>query len=83
MEAIRRIASSVVAALLVAASATLTAAAGHRDAPLTALDRPADIADVFAFRSYDPGPPRVTIVRRPIDPGEPGCTAGAGAPCAP
>jgi hypothetical protein len=42
-------------------------AAGHRDAPLTALDRPADIADVFAFRSYDPGAARVTMIMS-VDP---------------
>ena len=37
--------------------------AGHRDAPLTALDPKADITDVFAFRSYDGGStPRVTFI---------------------
>jgi hypothetical protein len=30
-------------------------AANHREAPITALDHKADITDVFAFRSYDPG----------------------------
>jgi len=47
---------------LVLALATCAHAAGHRDAPLTALDPAADITDVFAFRSYDPGPPRVTLI---------------------
>lgn len=38
-------------------------AAGHRDAPATALDPAADVTDVFAFRSYDADPsPRVTLV---------------------
>jgi hypothetical protein len=29
--------------------------ANHREAPITALDHKADITDVFAFRSYEPG----------------------------
>src|SRR5262245_33847353 len=29
--------------------------AGHREAPITALDPKADITDVYAFRSYEPG----------------------------
>jgi hypothetical protein len=37
--------------------------ANHREAPITALDHKADIADVYAFRSYDPNPvPRVTMI---------------------
>ena len=28
-------------------------ASSHREAPITALDRAADITDVYAFRSYD------------------------------
>ena len=30
-------------------------AANHREAPITAIDRTADITDWFAFRSYEPG----------------------------
>jgi len=29
--------------------------ANHREAPITALDHKADITDVYAFRSYEPG----------------------------
>jgi hypothetical protein len=39
-----------------------TPAANHREAPITALDHKADITDVYAFRSYDAGPPRVTLI---------------------
>ena len=47
-------------------SATLAApvpffAASHREAPLTALDHPADITDFFAFVSYD-DPSKVTFI---------------------
>lgn len=43
-------------------------AAGHREAPITALDHPADITDVYAFRSYDTDPtPRVTLIMS-VDP---------------
>jgi hypothetical protein len=37
-------------------------AANHREAPITALDHKADITDIFAFRSYDGGVPRVTMI---------------------
>ncbi len=47
------------AALLVAGGAT--DAANHREAPLTALDHKADIADFFAFVSYD-DPSKVTFI---------------------
>jgi hypothetical protein len=36
-------------------------AASHREAPLTALDHPADITDYFAFVSYD-DPTKVTFI---------------------
>ena len=35
-------------------------AANHREAPITALDRAADITDVYAFVSYRPGQPANT-----------------------
>ena len=48
-----RILLLVVLALAVPAAA---GASGHRDAPIVALDRAADITDVFAFRKYDGTP---------------------------
>ncbi len=48
-------------ACLMAAPSSLLA--GRGDAPITALDRAANITDVFAFRSYDGGAiPRVTFI---------------------
>jgi hypothetical protein len=43
-----------------------TMAASHREAPLTALDHPADITDFFSFVSYD-DPSKVTFVLN-VDP---------------
>jgi hypothetical protein len=43
-----------------------TFAASHREAPLTALDHPADITDFFAFVSYD-DPSKVTFILN-VDP---------------
>lgn len=39
-------------------------ASSHREAPITALDRAADITDVYAFRSYGPSAtiPKVTLI---------------------
>ncbi|MEW5977270.1 MAG: DUF4331 domain-containing protein [Acidobacteriota bacterium] len=39
----------------------ITQAANHREAPITALDHKADIADFFAFVSYDK-PDKVTLI---------------------
>ena len=54
--------------LILAAAAALLALAGgtadaanHREAPITALDHKADIADFFAFVSYD-DPSKVTLI---------------------
>jgi hypothetical protein len=56
-----RLKSFCLTALL--AAGTAAQAANHREAPITALDHKADIADVFAFRSYDGNPnPRVTLI---------------------
>lgn len=57
---------SVRIALLVGLTAAATIAptafaASHREAPLTALDRAADITDFFAFVSYD-DPSKVTMI---------------------
>ena len=41
-------------------------AASHREAPITALDHPADITDFFAFVSYD-DPTKVTMILN-VDP---------------
>lgn len=41
-------------------------AASHREAPLTALDHPADITDFFAFVSYD-DPSKITFILN-VDP---------------
>ncbi len=46
---------------LVLVLAPSTEAANHREAPLTALDHKADIADFFAFVSYD-DPGKVTFI---------------------
>jgi len=61
----------VVVAMLVL-SASLFFASSHREAPITALDRTADITDVYAFRSYDANgadtnPPSVTMILN-VDP---------------
>jgi len=47
-------------------------ASSHREAPITALDRTADVTDWYAFVSYD-HPDRVTMIlnrfsSRPMDP---------------
>lgn len=47
-------------ALQMAAPAAIFAAS-HREAPITALDRPADITDFYAFVSYD-DPTKVTLI---------------------
>jgi len=43
-------------------------ASSHREAPITALDHPADITDIYAFRSYDANgkdtnPPSITMIK--------------------
>ncbi len=38
------------------------AASSHREAPIVALDQKADITDVYAFRSYGGGAPKVTLI---------------------
>jgi hypothetical protein len=61
-------ATPFVAALLCAVLAAPVPfyAASHREAPLTALDHPADITDFFAFVSYD-DPSKVTLIMN-VDP---------------
>jgi hypothetical protein len=52
---------AVVLAAFMAAQPVSVFAASHREAPITALDRAADIADFFAFVSYD-DPTKVTFI---------------------
>jgi hypothetical protein len=56
---------AVTAALLITAPYQIPAA-NHREAPITALDRTADITDWFTFVSYD-DPTRVTMILN-VDP---------------
>jgi hypothetical protein len=50
-----RIIASLFVALLALVAGSHAVASNHREAPLTALDQKADITDVYAFRSYEPG----------------------------
>jgi hypothetical protein len=43
-------------------------AANHREAPITALDHKADITDVYAFRSYQPGRTNNVTMIMSVDP---------------
>jgi hypothetical protein len=52
---------AVVLAAFIAAQPMAVFGASHREAPITALDRAADIADFFAFVSYD-DPTKVTFI---------------------
>ncbi|MEO8937473.1 MAG: DUF4331 family protein [Burkholderiaceae bacterium] len=57
----RRIVSCV--SIAVACAISLPAAASsHREAPIVALDQKADITDVYAFRSFDAGVAKVTLI---------------------
>ena len=42
--------------------------ANHREAPITALDHKADITDVYAFRSYEPGRTNNVTLILSVDP---------------
>jgi hypothetical protein len=42
--------------------------ANHREAPITALDHKADITDVYAFRSYEPGRTNNVTLIMSVDP---------------
>src|SRR5580765_6866418 len=52
--------------VLLALVSTNSFASSHREAPITALDRTADITDWYAFVSYD-HPDRVTMILN-VDP---------------
>lgn len=51
----------LIASIVVLALAANADGANHREAPITALDHKADIADFFAFVSYD-DPSKVTLI---------------------
>src|SRR5262245_36375264 len=53
--------ATLLAALILPAASPPAWGANHREAPITALDHKADIADFFAFVSYD-NPDRVTFI---------------------
>jgi len=58
-------ATAVLAGILVTSAPSRVLAASHREAPLTAVDRTADITDFFTFVSYDhpeEGARRVTMI---------------------
>src|ERR1044071_1683364 len=57
-------------ALLLAAMIAIPAgfSANHREAPITALDHKADITDVYAFRSYEPGRSNFVTLIMSVDP---------------
>jgi hypothetical protein len=71
-----RLASIVGAAALTVATIAVAPqpalAASHREAPLIALDAPADITDFFMFRSYEPGrQDKVVLIMNVFPGGEP------------
>ena len=49
-------------AVAVAVTAPPAFASSHREAPIVALDHKADITDVYAFRSFGTGTPKVTLI---------------------
>ena len=63
---LRRATSLAVAMSMVCMTPYASFASSHREAPITALDHPADITDFYAFVSYD-HPDRVTFVMN-VDP---------------
>ncbi|MGH7886003.1 MAG: DUF4331 domain-containing protein [Thermodesulfobacteriota bacterium] len=61
----------LMAALLITSGLFLLSdsnAANHREAPITAIDRTADITDWFAFRSYEPGRENTLTMILGVDP---------------
>lgn len=64
MQPLRGFLASVMALLMVAPANVF--ASNHREAPITALDHPADITDWYAFVSYD-DPSKVTMILN-VDP---------------
>ena len=71
MKRVKLLAALIVLGITVL-STSLYYASSHREAPITALDRTADITDVYAFRSYDANgqdtnPPSITMILN-VDP---------------
>ncbi|MEJ7713594.1 MAG: DUF4331 family protein [Pyrinomonadaceae bacterium] len=64
MKRLKQLAAVCMVVMMVAP--TLSFAANHREAPITALDRLADITDYFSFVSYD-DPSKVTFLLN-VDP---------------
>ena len=64
MEKMKTFAAIALSAFLMAPP--IAVASSHREAPITALDHPADITDIYAFVSYD-HPNRVTLIMN-VDP---------------
>ena len=62
---LRRATSLVAAMSMMCMTPNASFASSHREAPITALDHPADITDFYAFVSYD-HPDRVTFVMTSI-----------------
>ena len=56
---------SLLIAALIGGLATPGQAASHREAPLTAIDRTADITDFYAFRSPDRPDTATSIISVP------------------
>jgi hypothetical protein len=61
-------AAGVAAFVILLAAVPAFFGASHREAPITALDRAADIADFYAFRSYDPAAPNTVTFILDVDP---------------
>ena len=67
-----RMAAGVVLSTALVSTAPLALGASHREAPLIALDAPADITDVYMFRSYEAGKDdKVVLIMNVFPGGEP------------
>ena len=66
MQGMKSVVACALAAMLVPVSTTNAIAANHREAPITALDRTADITDWYAFVSYT-NPDRLVMILN-VDP---------------
>ena len=62
-----RIVFSLMLLMFAGGFALPAAASSHREAPIIALDHKADITDIYAFRSFEGGVPKVTLIMS-VDP---------------
>ena len=62
-----RIVFSLMLLMFAGGFALPAAASSHREAPIIALDHKADITDIYAFRSFEGGVPKVTLIMN-VDP---------------